>query len=281
MPYSSSSGLITVSYPSKPHLYAPLLFNTTTHEPYLPLPAPHAHIIITPPRDADAAVMATHLNDIEIAQWLSGPPYPYTLTDGENWVHRVARPAVEKALNEMEEGFRRNGVGEIEDELPSDAELVERFISGCVVDSVREVRADGTDVFIGNAGFRHCNTMELCEGATEDDKERLEAENDARPLGDPGILWTYGNYLAPTHHRQGITTVVLRILINHWAVPKMNVRRMLCTAFKGNEGSIRVMQKNGFRFRELRKNATCLRGEWRDLNVMEWEHAESRDGEGM
>lgn len=253
--------------------------------------------------------MATHLNDIEIAQWLSGPPYPYTLTDGENWVHRVARPAVEKALNEMEEGFRRNGVGEIEDELPSDAELVERFISGCVVDSVREVRADGTDVFIGNAGFRHCNTMELCEGATEDDKERLEAENDARPLGDPGILWTYGStcsirtqlitprslfpgqvltvaiactdYLAPTHHRQGITTVVLRILINHWAVPKMNVRRMLCTAFKGNEGSIRVMQKNGFRFRELRKNATCLRGEWRDLNVMEWEHAESRDGEGM
>lgn len=41
-------------------------------------------------------------------------------------------------------------------------------------------------------------------------------------------------------------TAALGAILHQWAVPKMGVRRMRGETFKGNIGSIRVFEKNGF-----------------------------------
>lgn len=75
-----------------------LEYNPTTGEPYIRLPAPLSHIIVTPPRlvpaddvnrgqddrdkemvppETDVQASVTGLNDSRIFMYLEGPPYPY------------------------------------------------------------------------------------------------------------------------------------------------------------------------------------------------------------
>jgi RimJ/RimL family protein N-acetyltransferase len=35
-------------------------------------------------------------------------------------------------------------------------------------------------------------------------------------------------------------------LLRQWAIPRMDVRRMVVTTLKGNKGSVGVFEKNGF-----------------------------------
>lgn len=41
-------------------------------------------------------------------------------------------------------------------------------------------------------------------------------------------------------------SAAIATIIKHWMVPRMGARLIRVEAFKGNEGSVRVFEKNGF-----------------------------------
>lgn len=53
------------------------------------------------------------------------------------------------------------------------------------------------------------------------------------------------DYLAPSHHRQGIMGAVCNAVMHSWAVPRMNAKIMETYAYTENRGSLRVFEKNG------------------------------------
>jgi RimJ/RimL family protein N-acetyltransferase len=54
------------------------------------------------------------------------------------------------------------------------------------------------------------------------------------------------DYLAPSHHGQGIMSAVVKALVERWAVPRLGARWIRPTTFEDNAGSMRVFLKNGF-----------------------------------
>jgi RimJ/RimL family protein N-acetyltransferase len=53
------------------------------------------------------------------------------------------------------------------------------------------------------------------------------------------------DYLAASHHRQGIMTAVVAALLKAWIVPRCNARIIRAYTFVGNHGSVKVFQNNG------------------------------------
>lgn len=77
------------------------------------------------------------------------------------------------------------------------------------------------------------------------------------------------DYLAQSHHGQGIITSSIGVLIG-WATTNMNVRHMRATAIVGNEPSVKVLEKNGF---VVEKTLACFA--WKGgnnvgLHVLDW-----------
>ncbi|KAF7353946.1 N-acetyltransferase domain-containing protein [Mycena venus] len=138
----------------------------------------------------------------------------------------------------------------------------------CPVRSIRELKGDGTDVYIGNIAFKRCNWWEV-QGP---ERDRLMAENIVRPTGDTGIIWQVSDFLASSHHRRGIMTVVLRTVLDKWAIPRMCMRHLHVSVFTGNNGSVRVFEKNGFVLVDTIENCIEIRGEKRSLHVLDWKH---------
>jgi RimJ/RimL family protein N-acetyltransferase len=54
------------------------------------------------------------------------------------------------------------------------------------------------------------------------------------------------DYLAPSHHGQGIMTLAIGTLIEQWIKPRMGAKKICANVWKGNHGSVRVFEKNGF-----------------------------------
>ncbi|KAF7347350.1 N-acetyltransferase domain-containing protein [Mycena venus] len=90
-----------------------------------------------------------------------------------------------------------------------------------------------------------------------------------RDPNDPDI-WTAGDYLAPSHHRQGIMSDAFNTLLRQWGIPRMGVRRMVVTTLEGNKGSVRVFEKLGFKFRKTINDAIDVRGTKRGVHMLEW-----------
>ncbi|KAJ7110377.1 hypothetical protein C8R43DRAFT_1042433 [Mycena crocata] len=59
-------------------------------------------------------------------------------------------------------------------------------------------------------------------------------------------------------------------LLRQWGIPRMGVRRMVVTTLAGNTGSVKVFEKNGFRFRKTIDEALEVRGTMRGVHVLEW-----------
>lgn len=64
------------------------------------------------------------------------------------------------------------------------------------------------------------------------------------------------DYLAPSHHGRGIMTLALRTLIEQWIKPRMGAREICANVWKGNQGSVRVFEKNGFVLEKTLENHT-------------------------
>lgn len=59
-------------------------------------------------------------------------------------------------------------------------------------------------------------------------------------------------------------------LIHDWGIPRMNARRYLVSAFAGNQGSVKVFQKNGFTLTRTIPEYGVVKGVMRGKHVLEW-----------
>jgi len=189
---------------------------------------------------------------------LQGPPYPYLQEHTDWWVDKH-RSLCYEALRELEEEQKINPDGPL------------KIMESCPVRSIREVKADGTDVFLGDVGFDRCGYDELDATADADlEKKRLVDANRARKKGDPCIVWTFGDYLAATHHRQGIMTAAVAALLKDWLIPRCNAHIVRAYTFGGNNGSVKVFQRNGFKLLGSLDDWKEVKGKRHGLNILEW-----------
>lgn len=65
-------------------------------------------------------------------------------------------------------------------------------------------------------------------------------------------------------------TDAVNTVLHEWCIPRMNVKHMWVSAFMGNVGSVRVLEKNGFRLIKANENHVEVKGEFRGLNILEW-----------
>ena len=71
------------------------------------------------------------------------------------------------------------------------------LVESCPVRVIREVKEDGSDVFIGDIGVTRCAHGELMglNGIDWEKKAMLEGKNNDLPVGDPSIIWSFGGEL--------------------------------------------------------------------------------------
>ncbi|KAF9486332.1 acyl-CoA N-acyltransferase [Pholiota conissans] len=244
----------------------PLQVNPQTQEPFLRL-RKHENIILTPMRWQDAPHMVPIFNDVRVCNWMASPPFPFTLEDAEDWLAK-RKPPVDNFLQHLK-----------------DAQGSESLVTakGAPICSIREVNEDGTDLFIGVISFVRLFYGELMNTKSVD-FERAEqnvAENSRLDVGDPRIIWSIGDFLAPSHHRQGIMTDAVDTLLHEWAIPRMGVRRIIVGAFTGNDGSVKVFEKNGFKHLRTIAEFKVIKGKMRGLHVLEWTSAESLEDHSL
>ncbi|KAI8990554.1 acyl-CoA N-acyltransferase [Trametes punicea] len=210
--------------------FPPLQFNPQTGEPFLRLPSPHDNIIITPPRMSDAPTIVSYMNDPALYHWLEGPPFPYLPEHADSWLKRVKKDA-DAALSELERASAAHPDGP------------PVLVSSCPVRSLREVREDGSELFLGDITLIRERWPDVMD---KEVKESLARPNAEKAVGDPDIVWCIGDYVAPSHHGKGIMTAAIRTLTHTWAIPRMGVRQIRVETFTDNIGSRRVFEKNGF-----------------------------------
>ena len=63
-------------------------------------------------------------------------------------------------------------------------------------------------------------------------------------------------------------------VLHDWAIPRMNVRRMLLGAFEGNVGSVKVFLRNGFKMKATYKDHIEVKGKVRGGHVLEWKYSD-------
>ncbi|KAJ6616966.1 acyl-CoA N-acyltransferase [Mycena sp. CBHHK59/15] len=223
----------------------PLELNTQTGEPYLRLPAPFANIIITPPRPTDVAPSVAIMNDPAVFAWM-GRTTLYTPCIAAKWIAKVTAET-DAALHELQAGAR--------------------VVGGCPVRHLRELCADGTDVFIGDVGLTRSTWAEIRD---EGERARCVAENNVRAPGDSGISWNVGYYLAPSHHGRGLMTAAVGAIIQQWGFPRMRTTRIRSSAFVGNHGSVKVLEKNGFVIVDTLVDHVDVGKDKKSLHIFEW-----------
>lgn len=162
-----------------------------------------------------------------------------------------------------------------------DAEEQEELLvaDGCPVSYIREVQSDGSDLLIGHISihasesrskeFRQGEGNKIIDGPSE--SEEVKKQEREPEQASTVVEWTIGDWLAPSHHGQGIMSDTVDTLIHDWAIPRMKVQRIAVAAFLGNPGSVRVFEKNGFRTRSVVEDAVEVRGKRRGLHILEWE----------
>ncbi|KAL4247219.1 hypothetical protein ABKN59_007933 [Abortiporus biennis] len=238
-----------------------LQWDAQTNEPYIRLPHPYSDFIVTPTRPSDISDIMSIFNDPRVYQWLTFIPHPFTQEHATQWVLDMKR----KSDSIMD------GVSPI-------LSLSQGHImDGCPVHVLRKVLPDGRYAFVGNISFKRCRFWYV-----EDEKERsrLAYENETKPIGDPGIVWSLSVHLLPTHHSQGLMTTAARYLITEWMIPRAGAEIFLVDIFEANIGSMRMAVKVGFVLQEtllltsdipnrFHKRLCLLR--WRDDGRIQYE----------
>ncbi len=65
----------------------------------------------------------------------------------------------------------------------------EGFFSGCPVQSIREEKENGEEVYIGEVRLARTTYFNILDG---EEAKRLEKVNSEKPVGDPEIEWAFG-----------------------------------------------------------------------------------------
>jgi len=198
------------------------------------------------------------MNDHRVFDWIAGPPYPYTLDDSRCWLGKVI-PEANAILQQLEEAK----------DNPTPI-----IVGSCPLRSLRQIKEDGADVYIGSLGIMRCMHGELMSPGAVNwaDKEKNEERNNSIAVGESSVLWSMGNYLAPSHHRQGIMSDAVGTVLHEWGIPRMNVRHMWVSTFTGNDGSVKVFQRNGFKLIKSIEEHFEVKGKMRGLNLLEWKY---------
>ncbi len=72
-------------------------------------------------------------------------------------------------------------------------------------------------------------------------------------------------------------TVLIQTIIEKWAIPRMGVRKIVATVFKGNDASINVLKKNGFTLIQTLEDWVEIQaskgGGKAGLHVLKWEYS--------
>lgn len=222
----------------------PLLTPSLSHplELTLRLPAPHAHIVVTPPRDADRQHIVAILNDLRISRYLSSPPYPYTLADCDDFFPTtIARCADGRAQYDEWCAGTRPWLGETP------------------VRCLRDTSVEG-EPFIGSVDVVRATFANIVDAER---RQEAKKANDALEPGNEGIVWEFGgmwsfshgsrecvankeaDYLASSHHGQNIMSAAIKAIMD-FAVRYMNAHVFQIHYSAENRASRRVFEKNGF-----------------------------------
>ncbi|CAE6441619.1 unnamed protein product [Rhizoctonia solani] len=201
-------------------------YNPQTNEPFIALPAPHFNIRLTPPRLSDADEVLAIMNVPEIIMNFATPPYPYLREHCDGWLKEKIRE-YESAMVQITKVGEDVG-----------------FLDLLPLRHIREVGPDGTETFLGDIGLIRENGF--CDIRDEEARNTKVNTNLNLPVGDPNIVWTFGDYLRPSHHGRGIMTAVVKAVIDLWAIPHMNAHKFWASTFPENVGSQKVFLKNGF-----------------------------------
>jgi len=189
--------------------------------------------------DAPAAVPL--LNDPRVCDWLAGPPYPYTLDNSKQWID-IIKPHSDQVLEQLE------GAKDEPTPIIMSSSAILASCGVCMESSWAQMALTGKN------------------------KQKREDENNNIAVGDPKIIWSMGDYLAPSHHRQGIMTDAVTTVLHEWGIPRMGIRHMWVTAYTTNEGSVKVFLKNGFKMITTYENHQEVKGKMRGLHLLEWKH---------
>lgn len=122
--------------------------------------------------------MSTLSDSIQHALFPQTPPYPYLQEHADFWVD-ATKKVCDAAIRELEEENRINPDGPL------------KVVGSCPVRSIREVRADGTDVYLGDICVDRCASEELDDDNADKENSLVDA-NMAKETGDPSIIWTIG-----------------------------------------------------------------------------------------
>ncbi|KAF8899124.1 hypothetical protein BD779DRAFT_1607686 [Infundibulicybe gibba] len=233
----------------------PLEWDSSRQEPFLRLKG-HNNIVITPPRMSDAIHITAALNDPRIFEFIKGPPYPYLPEHAQSWLTSSKR-LTDAVLSDLESAKDSNEL---------------KIVGDCPVTTIREVKEDGEDIFLGNISFQRCPYGEFM-GSMEvnvENKDKHVEVNSRREPGDPAIIWSLGYYLIPSHHGRGIMSDTLFTMLHGWVIPRMGACRILVSVYVGNGASLKVFLKNGFSLTQTREDHLEVKGRMRGVHVLEW-----------
>jgi hypothetical protein len=114
---------------------------------------------------------------------LQSAPYPYLQEHADSWVEKN-KAICDAAIRELEEEDRTNPDGPL------------KILDLCPVRSIREVRANGTDKYLGDIAIGRCTNDEMNDDS-KDPEIDLTVLNLAKETGDPTIVWTVGGTQQP------------------------------------------------------------------------------------
>jgi RimJ/RimL family protein N-acetyltransferase len=247
-------------------------------ELFLRLPAPLAHIILTPPRKSDVPALVAYMNDFEVAKQLTGPPYPYTAKDSDEFYPMIAKEC-EDAARQYEAMVAGN-------------EGSKRWLDALPIRAIRDTNAanhqwnDGGQLFIGDIGLRRATFPQVLDVK---ERKRLKEENDAYEAGDERIQWEFGgncvkyhwvllllkraDFLTPSHWGKRIMSSAVKAVIEA-GTKYLNAQMIQIHYFSENIASRKVFEKSGFVDFDFVPNAItmpeCKGGRVVDLGVMRW-----------
>ncbi|CAE6433868.1 unnamed protein product [Rhizoctonia solani] len=220
------STLLPESYPYNQRYAGVVQHNPQTNEPFIALPSPYSNIRLTPPRVDDAGEILAIMNNLEMVMNFAGPPYPYLQGHCDEWLRDRIRE-YDSAMVRMAS-------------TNDDAGFLDLF----PLRHIREVGEDGVERFLGEVSLTREDGF--CEIRDEGARIAKANMNISLAPGDLDIVWTFGDYLQPTHHGRGIMTAAVKTVIESWAIPHMNAYKFWAATFPENVGSQKVFLKNGF-----------------------------------